>query len=380
MKVRNHIYSAAAVLFGLSSCIYPYDADISKETDPTVVIEGEILVGGTSTIRLSYLTELKRASAPHPKGTAWIEDKDGHRFESASGEASWILNIPTETASSGNQYRAVVEVDGETYTSEWLNVDPAPTITEISFGTEKNKVVVYVDVDAQACRSGYMGFAYEETWEFHSDFIPDYVIDPETWEYSEMKTTWPYYWCYRSSESQQMVLLDYSTLDGDKTHQYPIHTFSCTDSRNHRKYSILVKAFALSQDAYLYNKQTQDLSDLGGDLFSPDPGQLKGNLTCTSEEGRPVMGLVLAAEITSKRAFLDDRYLRLIKRDESMMLEVTEDMMPKYYDELNYRPIHKIMIEDREIIGWGPHRCINCLEAGGTQDKPAFWEDDEDEE
>ena len=56
MKVRKYLYSAVAVLLGVSSCIYPYDADISKETDQTIVIEGEVLVGGTTTIRLSYLT------------------------------------------------------------------------------------------------------------------------------------------------------------------------------------------------------------------------------------------------------------------------------------------------------------------------------------
>lgn len=378
MKAWKHLYSAATVLlFCLSSCIYPYDAEISKETDPTIVIEGEILVGGTSTIRLSYLTELKRTSnISHPAGTAWIEDKDGHRFEPVSKERTWTLNIPTETATSGNQYRAVVEVDGETYTSEWLNVDPAPSITGISFGCEKNKVTVYVDVDAQACRSGYMGFSYEETWEFHADFIPEIVVDPETWTYSDLMTTWPYYWCYRSSESQQMVLLDYSTLNGAQTNRYPVKTFPCTDSRNHMKYSILVKAFALSQDAYLYNKQTQDMSDLGGDLFSPEPGMLEGNMTCISDEERKVMGLVLAAEVTSKRAFLDNRYLRLTKQDDSMMIEVPEEKMESYYYDLNYRPIHKIKVEDREVVGWGPHRCINCLEAGGTQEKPEFWDDD----
>lgn len=378
MKALKYIYSAAAVLLGLSSCIYSYHADISKETDPTVVIEGEILVGGTSTIRLSYLTELGRYTTPNrPQGIAWIEDRDGLRYESSDGEPGGIISIPTETAVSGKQYRAVVEVDGHSYVSEWLEAAPKPTITDIHFDSNGRKVSVYVDVDAQECRSGYMGFSYEETWEFHSDFTPEIGIDTTTWAYYDILTLWPYYWCYRSSSSQQMVLLDYSTLDGVETKDYPILSFPATDSRNHRRYSILVKAFALSQDAYLYNKQTQEMSDLGGDLFTPEPGTLEGNLTCTSEEGRPVMGLVLAAEITSKRAFMDNRFLRLSKPDESILVEVTEDKMPSYFIDLNYRPVHKVKIEDREVVGWGPHRCINCLEAGGTQETPEFWNDEE---
>lgn len=377
MKVRKYLYSAVAVLLGVSSCIYPYDADISKETDQTIVIEGEVLVGGTTTIRLSYLTELgSLASSRHPAGRAWVEDRDGNRFESSNKSLSWNISIPTETAPSGKQYRAVIEVDGETYVSEWLDADPKPTINGIHFGSDGVKVTVYVDVDAQACHSGYMGFSFDETWEFHADFIPEVVVNPNGWQYSDMMGAWPFYWCYRSSVSQQMVLLDYSALEGAQTKQYPVHSFLCIDSRNHQKYSILVKAFALSRDAYLYNKQTQDMSELGGDLFSPEPGMLQGNLTCTTDDGRQVMGLILAAEVATKRAFLDNRYLRVTRQDDSFMVEVPEEKMPVYYYDMNYRPIKYVTMEDRQVVGWGPHRCINCLEAGGTQEKPAFWDDD----
>lgn len=378
MKALHYIYSAVAVLLGLSSCIYSYDADISKDTDQTVVIEGEILVGGTSTIRLSYLTDLAKTNATHPAGRAWIEDEDGKRYDASNKGLSWTISVPMETAPSGKRYRAVIEVDGETYQSDWLEADPKPAITGIHFDSDGRQVTVYVDVDAQACRSGYMGFAYEETWQFHADFIPEYVIDPISWSYKEMMTSWPYYWCYRSNQSLQMVLLDYSTLEGVETKRYPIKTFSCADSRNHQRYSILVKAFALSRDAYLYNKQTQEMSEQGGDLFSPEPGILQGNLVCTSDEGRPVMGLVLAAEVATKRAFINNMYLRVTKQDDSFMIDVPREKMPVFYYDMNYRPIKKTTIDEKETIGWGPHRCINCIEAGGTQEKPDFWDEYEE--
>ena len=376
MKVRHSIYSLAALLLGVSSCIYPYDPDISKETEKTVVIEGEILVGGISTIRLSYLTDLDRSasSTAHPFGKAWIEDEDGKKYPSTTVNLSPNISIPTTDAVSGKQYRAVIEVDGETYVSEWQDAAPKPTISAIRFSADDRAVTVYVDVDAEECRTGYMGFSFEETWEFHADYIPDVVVDPKTWAYSDMMTTWPYYWCYRSNASKQMVLLDYSTLEGNQTKYYPVTSFPRTDSRNHQKYSILIKAFALSQDTYLYNKQTQEMSEQGGDLFSPEPGMLQGNLICTSEEGRPVMGLVLAAEVTSKRAFLDGRYLRTVRQDDSFMIAVPKEKMPEYYYDMNYRPIKYATIDENYVVGWGPHRCINCLEAGGTQEKPAFWD------
>lgn len=375
MKARNILYSIAAGLFGLSSCIYPYDPDINKETDQTIVIEGEILIGGTSTIRLSYLTDLEKLSesVTKPQGKAWVEDRDGKRYLPATDIKSSTINIPMNDAVNGTQYRAVIEVEGQTYASDWLDIAPPPTILDVYFDADDTRVTVYADIDAEQCRSGYLGFGYEETWEFHSDFLPEYTVNPEDWSYAEIMTSWPYYWCYRSSQSKQMVLLDYTTLDGAQPRKFPVFNFLRTDSRNHRRYSVLLKAFALSRDAYLYNKQTQNMSDVGGDLFSPEPGMLQGNLTCLTDENRQVMGLVLAAEVASKRVFLDSRYLKYLREDETVMKEVAPQDMYRYYYNLNYRPIRFITVDGQDVMGWAPHRCSNCVEAGGTQEKPSFW-------
>ena len=156
---------------------------------------------------------------------------------------------------------------------------------------------------------------------------------------------------------------------------FPVTSFARTDSRNHQRYSILVKAYSLSRDAYLYNKMTQDISDLGGDLFSPDPGTLPTNLSCQNEPERAVMGLVLAAEVASKRVYMDNSYLIVPKANTSSFVVPSFDDFPRYYNEMNYRPILTISTDTGSGIGWGPLRCIDCIAAGGTQEKPDFWEE-----
>ena len=381
MKMK-YLYSALILLAGLGSCTYPYDPDISTETDKTLIVDGEILVGGRSTIRLSYLTELDQVSANvmHPRGKAWIEDDQGNRYNSPSSALASEISIPMKDAVAGHEYRAVIEVDGQTYASDWVLANPAPVINNIQFAADEKDVTVYVDVDAEKSHTGYMGFSYEETWMFHADYIPEYVVNPDSWSYSMLMTTWPYYWCYRTVESQQLVLLDYSSLDGPRTKYFPVKSFPRTDSRNHQRYSILVKAYSLSRDTYLYNKRTQELSDIGGDLFSPEPGIMVGNLTCQSEPERKVFGLVLAAEVTEKRAYMNSEFLRVERQDDSFMLAPDPkypEQLPLFYYDMNYRPIKMTVIEGTPVIGWGPHRCINCLEAGGTQERPSFWNDED---
>lgn len=367
---------AAAALLAVS-CIYSYTPDLDGDVKKTIVVDGEILVGGVSVIRLNYLTPLGQSGANilYPHGRAWVEDEDGNRFVPPTSALSEYIEIPTQNAVPGRSYRAVIEVDGNTYTSEWLQAASAPVIGDIRFEANESDVTVFVDVDAGNSQSGYIGFSYEETWEFHSDFIPEYLVDPNTWGFSTLRSTWPFYWCYRTVSSPERILLNYSSLDGTLIRRFPLTSFSRTDSRNHKRYSILVKAYALSQDAFLHIKQVQDMSDVGGDLFTPDPGILGTNLICENDPEREVMGLVLAAEVGSKRVFMDEMfYISTRPNTGSFLIPSPVDYENLYY-KMNYRPVMEMSIDERRGIAWGPHRCINCLEAGGTQEKPDFWED-----
>ena len=374
-KILFHIFLAA----GLTGCIYPYTPDLEETASETIVVDGKILIGGTSTIQLSYVTPLEGQVGYYawPRGKAWIEDEQGNRYGSTN-VGSYTLSIDTRDAPMGRNYRAVVEADGETYTSDWLTPDPAPTITNISFVADDNNVVVYVDLDAGLGGSGYIGFTYEETWEFHSDFYPEWDVNPGSWTYinlMESQFEYPYYWCWRSMNSPQMVLLDYSGFQGSEVRRFPLKTFSRTNSRNHKRYSINVRAFALSKDAYLYNKTLQEISEIGGDLFSPDPGAMPSNLTCESNPEKKVMGMVLAGNVVTQRAFMYNQYLISIPAYYDFV-KVEKDEMPIYYNNMNFRPVKEVHNEENgSFIGWAPHRCINCIEAGGTQERPDFWED-----
>ena len=375
--MKKIVYYIALVAC-LASCIYPYTPELESNPDKTLVVEGKILLGGISTIRLTYLMPLDNSVTGVPMGTAWVEDAQGNRFGSTSAALGNNIRIDTGNAPLGREYRAVVEVDGETYVSDWLQPSVAPVITNISFGANDYNVTVYVDLDTVLDGSGYIGFLFDETWEFHSDFYPEYTINPQNWAYQnvmESQYEYPYYWCYRTMSTQQIVLLDYTKLEEGSVKRFPLHTFSRDDSRNHKRYSILVKAFALSKEAFLYNKQMQEMSEIGGDLFSPDPGALQSNLLCESNPEKDVLGLVMAGDVSTRRAFMYNTYY-IQKTPYYDFVNVGREDMPRYYYDLNFRPVKEVYSEEEgTFIGWAPHYCINCIEKGGFQEKPDFWED-----
>lgn len=376
--MKNWLFYIAAAAC-MASCIYPFDPDLDKSAEKQVVVDGMILVGGISTIKLDYLTPVGANTSGNPYGTAWIEDNQGTKYKPATAKEEYgkSFAIPTLPAAGATQFRAVVQVDGETYVSEWITPDPAPVIEKIDFTADDSMVTVSVSLSPGLVNSGYVGFLYEETWEFHSDLYPEYYIDIDNWEYytPEEDYEYPYYWCWTQNSVNEITLLDYTTLDSSSIRNFPLKTFSRSNNRNHKKYSILVKAFALSREAYQYNKQVQEMSELGGDLFSPNPGNLSGNLTCQSNPDKKVMGLVLAGNVASKRGWMGSDYMinrppTGIEYLEALTLEEKYNLYMK-----NYRPSVDAYIEGTHWgIGWVPHRCINCVEAGGSQKKPDFWD------
>ena len=359
------------------SCVYPFDPEINVEADRMVVVDGSIVIGGTSTVSLSYVTNLDKTKETilKPKADAWIEDSNGNRFNSGTSIISDKVSIPTTTLKPGLQYRAGVKVDGDTYYSDWVESEPAPEINSIEFTSDGNLVYVWADVKVPDSRSGYVGFSFEECWEFHAEYYPDYLVNTDNWVVYPIQFPWPYYWCYKYDQSRQNVLWDYSALQIEDVYSFKVHTFPCTDNRNHKKYSILLKAFALSKDAYVFNKKTQEMSELGGDLFSPDPGMLKGNVHCENDPEKQVYGYVMACEAASKRAFLTSIYQKPVAPSDAFLISVATEDMSHYYYDLNYRPVKDVQSEDGSFIGWAPSRCINCVDAGGTQTEPDFWDE-----
>lgn len=370
-------------LASLGSCIYPYDSLPESRTERTLVVDGRILIGGISTINLDYVIPLSANSGVSPSGKAWIEDDLGNIFRESFDATSDSFTIRTESPFPGaSSYRAVAEVDGERYVSDWIVPDDPPVIENINFEADDNDVSVMVDLGTGDSKTGYAGFLLEENWEFHADEFPRSYIHTDTWEYfteheiAEMDSLYYHYWCYRSDTTKSVIMLDYSGLEGNVVRSFPVKKFSRADSRNHRHYSINVRAFSLSKDAYEFGRKLREISNVGSDLFTPDPGSLKGNLHCETDPQREVMGIVLAGRVNSRRAFMNGQFAKQVQAYVPYIFVEKEDMPFLYFDR-KYRPVKLLPFEDTVSVGWAPIRCIDCVEAGGSLTPPDFWNEEE---
>ena len=85
--MKKFAITALAALL-VSACVYPYKPELEeKDLEKQLVVDGKILVGGTSTITVNYLQPLNANSTGIPLAEAWIEDSEGHQYKPESGMA-----------------------------------------------------------------------------------------------------------------------------------------------------------------------------------------------------------------------------------------------------------------------------------------------------
>ncbi|MDT4846164.1 hypothetical protein FQZ97_801790 [compost metagenome] len=69
------------------------------------------------------------------------------------------------------------------------------------------------------------------------------------------------------------------------------------------RYSILVKQFSISKEAYVFWSIMKKNSESVGDIFGSMPSELKGNVTNTADPREPVIAMIEASLPTQKRIY-----------------------------------------------------------------------------
>ena len=408
------ILSIIAVLLCATACIYPYQPDLGETPEGIIVVDGNLMIGETSTVQIGTMyplwpdknkTDVEEsgnviyyAGNPYYYGglvaeRVWAEDDAGDVYEgeltSGGWESGWYYmmttyTLHTENATANRQYRVCVQADGRLYTSDWIKPLAAPVIKKITFKSDKANVMVNVSLDSGPDATGYVLFTFDETWRFHADWYPDFDYDPYSNSVSQRYFAWDHYWCWKSVNSQVQVPVDYTGMSTSSLKDYPVHTFSRYDNRNHQRYSILVKARTIDKETYKFLSHLEESTESGDNLFTPNPGEVAGNLRCETDPDRMVLGYVTVAFTSSMRAYNDSRFL-LSRPNSPYDLAYPKQYpdrpgvpaWPDYY-KMGYMPLIENNLNDEDDTkgpyGWGWAACYDCVAAGGTLTAPDFWE------
>lgn len=359
-RLLSYILALAAA----ASCVYPLDIKTDDYSEETLVIDGSVIIGGTSRMTISRLVPLDQLSS-YSGGYVYnalvtIESDKGDVFK----DDTYPYTINTYSAPSDRSYRLTVSYKGKIYSSPWIKPLPAPTITDVEFTGEPDRVTVSLSAKSDA--AGYAAIQYDEIWKFHAEYVRIFEFNPIGGAISAIQDPdMSRYVCWRKKVREEESLLDYSSTGG-VVDSFPFAHFSRTNERNQYEYNILVRIRNLSDEEYRYFKHLADGTNNASTLFSPDPGNAETNIVCESDPSEKVFGYVSISSQSYYIATLDDKYY--IPTEPSGLTHVDPEDYWKLYN-AGYVPVN---YNSDGTIGWGSARCYNCVSDGGTLTKPSF--------
>lgn len=386
------------ILFVISvfffSCIEEYT--IPKEGTLTmtsdIVIQGRILSGDNSIIYITRTQPLNSKEKAESVLNAQISIIGQNGYESEAAEfdiENDCYTIDTRNLPNNTLYALKVEAEGETYQSDFQSILTPPEIDEISYKEQEDGISIHVSTHNAPDASRFYMWSYEEDWEFHADIniqsLTGFPLYNETFYKFENNYDNPYYYCWQHNTSKNIHLYSTVELEENTAKNIELLYIPIDDIRISYIYSILVKQWVMSKEAYDYYRTMELYTENTSGLFTPLPSELQGNISCTSSPEKKVRGYVLFAQTTSKRIFIyESDFKHLVSEYYNCAITIPPVPPPfgwthawEQQRDYNGAVIHTVDGKIDTSSTMYSSNCVDCRTVeGATKKRPDFWPND----
>lgn len=312
--MKNIKIALATLTFLISSCIEEYKMPTyaTNDFEPELVIQGYILSNDESLVYLSMTEPVYNESEPIPITNAQINIIGQNGYESKVAEYHEERDcyiIDAEQLSQETLYALRVELNGEIYQSDFSSIIDSPEIDEVTYKEHEDGISIHLTTHADLEESRYYMWGYEEDWEFHAEVdllrpqngILIYEKSKYTFDDPEVN---PYYYCWGHQNSSNIFIYTTSNLQENTVKDKELLRIPVDDIRISYIYSILVKQWSLTPEAFIYYQTLEKMTENSGGLFQVMPSELRGNISCISNPDIKVRGYITFSNVKMKRIFI----------------------------------------------------------------------------
>ncbi|TAL61990.1 MAG: DUF4249 domain-containing protein [Bacteroidetes bacterium] len=403
MNKTRLTYSIISIfLLIVCTCISPYTPEF-KGYDSILVIDGLITDQNTSyKIKLSRTFQnIKSGPVPISNAIVFLTDNLGNSTNFAEEENGIYKSDSLKfTGVIGRKYvLQIFTKEGERYISDTCQLQSVPDIDSIYFDKDqqfiKNEtkinegISIYLDSKTGE-NNRYYRWDYDETWKFR-------IPLPPVFTYINESTIIPYTkfiksLCWKNAVSNSIVVGSDSQEQPGRIIGQPI-AFIASDQSDRLliEYSILIRQYSISKDAYNYLKNLIKVDEPVNQIFATVPYPVTSNIHNTNNSQERILGYFMASAVKQKRKFIpyNDIYKWQLPFYHNPCKEVIAD--PATY-RTTFGGLYKlfcidndwIFIEPVYILNGASERlsklvfvrpeCADC-ELTGTLKKPDFWID-----
>ena len=384
------ILAVAAAVLTLGGCVYDFTPDpdeLQMEDINVVVIEGDIVVGGITSVRVGYSLPLQ-GTDPNPsagsynswKASVWVESADGKIW---GGETSELgeYTIDTRELDLDGSYRLCVSIPSKgEYLSEFRKALVAPQIEKLSYSVPQDSSCVHIEVSTKGGSGevGYYRWEYEEAWDGSPEIVPELEFSPALREMYYMSTSKKEQFsnCFRVKRSTDIIVANTEKLQDNIISDNRISTISATDRRIAKGYCITVSQSCLDKEGYSYWESMKKNTSGTGGLFAPQPSEVRGNITSVLDPQENVIGYVNVVTKATCRLFIPDMALGIYDKMACIrdMTYFNSISWPNAYNKYGMRPVAYLKNEAGfDIVTeahWAPKACV---EVENCTVKPDYW-------
>lgn len=291
-----------------------------------------------------------------------------------------------------NYTLSITTADGKSYYSDPTHMIAGNQIDKVYaeraqlFG--QDGVALLVTSRNPETASKFYRYEYEETYKIVSPYVVrNNLVSEDGSSYEIVPNTRNETVCYNTRESQKIIVSNSSGLSENTAGSFLVRYINAEDPILGQRYSILVKQYSLTPEAFTYYSTLDKISG-SESLFSENqPGFVHGNMYSQEDESEKVVGFFGLSSVSIKRTFFN--YVDFFQLDGSRP-QFPKDCSIFRPGEFPETPIAMILSGNARYVsrsgapsetelGIGPFRliatgCVDCT-LYGTNEVPEFWEE-----
>jgi len=366
------IFFTGCIIAFVFGCKEVYNPPQVKTNPNYLVVDGMLTSGDSTMIKLSRTRNINDSlSSSWETGASVIIVGAASDVYPLTEQSNGIYRINYLYMNPGEKYQLQITTsDGKKYVSDSVVVKQTPLIDSVNWTVNGSGVQIYVNTHDQLNSTQYYRWIYEETWEYHAAYDSYFTFTNDQLIARDLNNH--VYTCWHNRNSTELSLASSAGLSQDIIYQNPILFIPHGSEKISLQYSILVKQYALTKEAYEYWENLKKGTELTGGLFDPQPSLLNGNIHCISNPDEKALGFIGASSVEQKRIFIKNNELdswgfTLIGCTEII---VPPDSLSFYFGTQGYIPVANHGIAD---YSGTTSSCADCTLQGGTTIKPSYW-------
>ena len=342
MRWRSLTYLLIVIGVVLVSCIDEIDLENFGEENfnPSLVVEAtlsdEMELQKVYLSRSDVRTDLETDTVYNPFVPLGLGERENVLFErnaqvqvrvdggntisfQETDPGTYISITPFAVASNSTYELLIQTSDGASYRSDPMTLEGKSEISNLyaermtnEFGIEG--VMIYIDGQEIEGKAENYRYTFEETykiiapmWDDEDFLLTDYdpCAFPVTYNLEIVPREVQNQVCYNTVPSRTIVQNNTSGTSSGTINRFPVHFINRDDFILSHRYSIEVKQWVQSPDAYSYYQALGSFSRTGNIFSQIQPGTLRANVVREGDPDELVLGQFEVASVSRMRLFFN---------------------------------------------------------------------------